>query len=92
MLSRHPMEPQTHHDRTLADLVSERNNLANQVSEDQLLSLKSEEGHVFDHEPGYSDYHFDHHRQHEYDRHAEYYDKAQYSMYLEQQNQHEFVP
>ncbi len=81
MLSRHPMEPVTHHDRTLAELVAERNGVIDQTS--QLLNL-SEEGHVFDHEPGYTDYHHDrdHHR-HEYDRHVEFYETARYPHNLE---------
>ena len=43
----------------------------------------SEEGHVFDHEPGMSDYH--HGREHhpESDHHAEYYADAHYPVFLE---------
>ena len=45
----------------------------------------SEEGHVFDHEPGHSDYHYDHHRQFEDERHSEYYDTARYPVFLDHQ-------
>ena len=88
MLSRHPMAEYTHHDRTLAELVAERNafsssnpamNLASTATSANSSNL--EEGHVFDHEPGMADYHHDHRKSPEYSHHEEYYAEASYPVY-----------
>ena len=42
----------------------------------------SEEGHVFDHEPGMVDYHHDRHPS-EFEHHQEYYAEARYPVFLE---------
>lgn len=66
------MAEATHHDMTLAELVRERNNLlTNPPSNGQMMNL-AEEGHVFDHEPGYDDYHHTSYHD-EYLEHSEHY-------------------
>ena len=77
---------------TLAELVAERNALAN--SNPAMMNLAStttaaaannvEEGHVFDHEPGMADYHHDHRDSPEYTHHDEYYAQASYPVYHQQ--------
>ena len=60
MLANHPMQEATYHARALSDLVNERNNFAGASIEGSMMNLAenlTEEGHVFDHEPGYADYH-----------------------------------
>ena len=60
MLARHPTEELTHHDRTLAQLVHERNAYLTEntaLDGNMMMNLSEEEGHVFDHEPGMTDYH-----------------------------------
>ena len=47
----------TTYDNTLAALVAERNSMVNRIPAMNLEA--SEEGHVFDHEPGMTDYHHD---------------------------------
>lgn len=87
MLSRHPMAEQTHHDRALADLVHERNNLVGYPG--MYLAASTEEGHVFDHEPGMADYHHDHRQEPEFRRHDEYFAESTYPVYQElEYNQH----
>ena len=78
MLSRHPMAEETHHDRTLAELVHERNIMANNPAMN--LAESHEEGHMFDHEPGMPDYHR-HTRSPEYDHHEERYAEAGFPVY-----------
>lgn len=79
------MEPVTPHGHSLAELVAQRNALQTDTTiNGQMLNL-SEEGHMFDHEPGHSDYHFDHHREHEDERHSEYYETARYPVFLDHQ-------
>ena len=58
MLGRNPMTEETHHDRTLAELVHERNIMANNPAMN--LAESHEEGHVFDHEPGMADFQHEH--------------------------------
>lgn len=43
----------------------------------------SEEGHMYDHEPGRADYHEDHLYNPEFEAHQEYYAKAHYPVFLE---------
>ena len=47
------------------------------------MMVLSEEGHVFDHEPGMTDYHRDSHRYPEYEAHEEYYADAHYPVFLD---------
>ena len=68
MLSRHPMSEMTHHGRSLAELVNERNGLVDQTQTGEMMNL-SEEGHVFDHEPGMVDYHHDKYVNPEFEHH-----------------------
>ena len=82
------MEPATtQHDRTLAELVRERSNYVDHTNDSPLaahiMNLSEEEGHVFDHEPGMSDYHHDHLHNPEHTRHQEYYAEAHYPVNLE---------
>ena len=58
MLSRHPMAESTYHDRALSDLIHARSRM-HEVMPALNLEANPEEGHVFDHEPGYADYHHD---------------------------------
>ena len=91
MLARHPMEPATTHDRTLAELVQQRTNYIDYRNDsplkDHLMnlseSLSEEEGHVFDHEPGMSSYHHDRMVNPEHTPHLEYYAGAQRPVSLE---------
>ena len=88
MLARNPMEPATQHDRTLAELIQERNNYVDHTNRSPLaahmMNLSEEEGHVFDHEPGMSDYHHEHMHEHdEHTRHQEYYAGAHSPVNLE---------
>ena len=91
MLANHPMTEQTQHMRALNELIHERNlvgqptsmhgsmmNLAEAVSQSSNLA---ETGHVFDHEPGYADYHHGHQHHAEEDEHAEYYGDARYPLF-----------
>ena len=79
------MAEPTHHDRTLAELVHERNAMANNPTIDghmmNLAERHSEEGHVFDHEPGMVDYHHDHREDPEYGHHQEYYAEASFPVF-----------
>ena len=85
MLSHHPMAESTHHDRSLAELVRERHNaMAAPTKQGSMMNL-SEEGHVFDHEPGMADYHHDHLHHPEEMEHIEYYAEAKYPVFLDQE-------
>ena len=83
------MAEYTHHDRTLAELVAERNAMASNSAMNLASTATSangnlEEGHVFDHEPGMADYHHDHRASPEYTHHQEYYAEASYPVYQQQ--------
>ena len=52
------MAEMTHHDHSLAELVNERHEMVNRAPNGQMLNM-ADEGHVFDHEPGMTDYHHD---------------------------------
>lgn len=90
MLSRHPMSEKTSHDRVLAQLLQERNNLATGVPtngvQGDLMALAQEEGHVFDHEPGMPRYSHGHEARAEFTPHAETYAEAKYPVFLETQH------
>ena len=87
MLARHPLAESTHHDRTVAQFVHERNSYLDPATavRGQMMSLAAseEEGHVFDHEPGMSDYHHGHEHSDEWHRHSEYYEKVPYPVFLD---------
>lgn len=78
----------TNHDLALSELLRQRNVLINDTDRGSMRAL-SEEGHVFDHEPGMPDYHHDHpqfelHEDLE-DSEAHYYadHEARYPVFLE---------
>jgi len=78
------MAESTHHDRTLAELVNERNNMIHSTVPTNHMAA---EGHVFDHEPGYADYHHDEEPHHDdYFDHQVIYGEAQYALFLDHQN------
>jgi len=83
MLQHNPMnEGTTHHDLALADLVRERQTMF----DDHLRGsrkLLSEEGHVFDHEPGIPDYNRDHPQFEDSEAHYYAEHEARYPVFLE---------
>ena len=87
------MAEATHHDRSLADLIAERNSLLSSppTKQGQMINLSEEEGHVFDHEPGMQDWHHDKysHPEETAFHHQEYYAEARYPVFLDHQEEHD---
>ena len=93
MLANHPMAEQTAYMKTLNELVQERNFVGQPTNTyGSMMNLAeaanlAETGHVFDHEPGYADYHHGMEHHDEYAEHAEFYGDARYPLFnLQAQN------